>query len=274
MASGVMGPSAREMLLLEKATYGNYRPFRGGVHTHHGNVFEPVAKLIHCHRNRTTIHDFGLIEHAQIHYLGASTDGVTAELMNVEIKSLNRRIIDGKIKKEYYHQMQHQMECLGLKESVFIEGVYESYASADTFYEDFQINDREKGAIIECFNIAHDELEYFYSPVTLSFDKNGLQEWVTDECQRISQEDNIVYVRELYWVLTEITSITVPKDQSWLSTHSQAFREFWDDVLYYRSNPEALEALILSREQRVNQKKSTRKSKVDPDDHQILDCHL
>lgn len=253
--SGVMGKAGRETLLIEKATYGTYKPFRGGFHTSYGNLYEPVAKLIYCYRNNTMIHDFGLIGHQTISYLGASTDGVTSDLENIEIKSLSSREIDGKIKKEYYHQMQHQMECLGLHRSIFIEGKYEEYLDGETYYDDFLVHDVEKGIIIEVYNMVNDELEYIYSPSDYFYDMEGLQRWHAGEDKRISNQDNLLHVRDIYWILKELSCIPVPRDKTWAKEKLPLFKEFWDEVVYLRGNPGEIDKLIKQREDRISGKK-------------------
>jgi len=256
-ASGNSGPVARETLLLDKATYGTYNPFYGGFHTDYGHLHEPIAKQIYSNRHGIEILDFGLIQHPTISYLGASTDGVSRELINFEIKSLSSRSIDNKIKKIYYHQMQHQMYCLGLETSMFIEGRYQYYSDEHVFYEEFPAN-VEKGIIIEVYRIAETRLEYLYSPETGFFDKECLAKWHSEQDKIIAQSDNILHVRDIYWSLLEFSCTKVPCDPEWGKIQHPLFAQFWEEVLSLRENPDEVQKIITDREKRVETKKTKR----------------
>lgn len=67
----------------------------------------------------------------------------------IEIKTLARRAI-GKVKREYHHQMQHQMFCLDLERTHFIEAKYVEWG-ADTVdaWRTAKSNYAFSGAILE-----------------------------------------------------------------------------------------------------------------------------
>jgi len=184
-----MGYVARLNLILEKATYGTYRTFFGGKATQYGTRFEPVSNDIYCYRNNTRIHEFGLIPHKTIPFLGASTDGVSDELKNIEIKSPFSRVPNGKVKKEYMHQMQSQMECLGLNVTDFIEVKYEEYGKLSEMLKRIE-DDPEYGCMIEVHNTTIDQLEYIYSPIELCEDSNQLTSWIDNQHTQLAKSKN------------------------------------------------------------------------------------
>lgn len=228
-AAGIMGAVARQNLLLEKASTGQFSSFFGNIYTHFGNMMEPVTNAIYCHKNSTQIREYGLIEHKDIKFLGASTDGVTNELRNIEIKSLASRQIDGKIKKEYMMQMQMQMQCLGLEVTDFIEA---RYAIFDTYNGKAKYN----GSIIETC-LPNGEHYYYYSPLMLT--QELLNEWIDTQTHEAIKAGNI-YIRTIYWDLAKYSCIVVNRDKNWLKTYKKPLEDFWNEVLYLRENPAAL----------------------------------
>ena len=83
---------------------------------HWGQKYEPLSVLIYEHKYGTKIQDFGCIVHPKYNFLGASPDGINVDENNdrygrmLEIKNIVNREITGIPKKEYWVQMQQQME--------------------------------------------------------------------------------------------------------------------------------------------------------------------
>lgn len=271
-AAGLMGNASRQNLLLEKASWGEYGSFGGGTHTHFGNRFEEVTNDIYCYRKKTVIHEFGMIRHKTVSFLGASTDGVSGEGRNIEIKSLSsRKLVPGKIKKEYFHQMQLQMECLELEFSDFLEAKYTEFTDWNEFVSDFYLLDNknehvEKGCMIEVYNIEKKELEYMYSPINLFLDDKKLKKWINEESDRISDRDDVVYLREMYWVLSEFSCVEVKRDPKWAKTYIPKLQEFWNEVEHLRDHKNELDELIQKREEQ----KQMRKNKKKDDDFEVF----
>jgi len=254
-ASLLMGKVAYNNLLLEKGSKGQFKTFFGNIHTHHGNQFEPVTNDIYCYRNNTKIHEFGLIPHKTVPFLGASTDGVTNELRNIEIKSLTSRVINGKVKKEYYHQMQLQMECLSLDVTDFLEAKYYQYSCKEDFFEDFYYESSdseqvEKGVMLELINLQSRELEYIYSPIELYTNDKALMDWLDNTAIAVAARDDVMFVREVYWRLDEYSCIEVKKDPQWLPTHYPQLKQFWDEVEQLRKDPDELTMRMIDVEEK------------------------
>lgn len=271
-AANLCAESARTNLLLEKGSCGSHRTFFGNVHTHHGNQFEPVVNSVYCYRNDTIIYDYGLIAHKTIPFLGASTDGVACypdQLRNIEIKSPTGRKINGKVKKEYYHQTQLQMEVLELPVTDFIEAKFKQYTTQEEFLRQFYFEDdrreqMEKGCMIEVINLESKELEYIYSPIEYYLNHEILLDWVKQQDILIEKSDNIVFIREIYWELTEYSCIEVKRDPKWLPTHYPELERFWNEVLELRKDPDKLSEMLIDIEERKNQRKNSPiKSKID-----------
>lgn len=246
-AANHMGYIARLNLILEKATFGEYRTFFGGKATHYGTRYESVSNDIYCYRNNTQIHEFGIIPHKNISFLGASTDGVSNELRNIEIKSPYSRVPNGKVKKEYMHQMQSQMECLGLIVTDFIEVKYQEYNGLNEMLKRIECNP-EYGCMIEIHNTTTNQLEYIYSPIKLCEDSDQLANWVDYQHKKLTKSANQLHVRDIYWRVEVYSCIEIKKDPNWLKNNYDELKKFWDEVIELRNNKEKLNALLLDRE--------------------------
>ena len=257
MAAGLMGPKSRENLLLEKASNGGFRSFIGGYYTDIGNIFEPVTNNYYSIKNYTIIHDYALIPYNgdKYEFLGASTDGVTKELTNIEIKTLPGRVPDGKVKKLYYHQMQHQMFCLGLKTTDFVEVKYKEHATAQGAQE----TGKPYGAIAELYDIHGQSYEYEYSPCITgkhASSGGGLDNWIKCRDDIYRDWDDKILARYIYWSLDIYSLIVVKKDPKWIETMGPLLKQFWDEVLELRGNKNKLAAILRDRDKAAYKKKT------------------
>jgi hypothetical protein len=227
-----MGASARENQVLEKASFGQYKSFFGNKYTNIGNIYEPVTDMVYEKRSGNKINHFALVPSTVIPYLGASTDGITNNLRNIEIKTLASRVLDGHIKKEYYNQMQHQMFCLDLDVTDFIEAKYKVCTCSD-----YPLMPYEKGIIIEFYSTSG--YSYVYS------DLNADLSWV--ETHEYPVTSDLIHVRTFYYILHDYMCQEVRRDPSWIRTMKPKFESFWNDVTMLRNNSSALEKRMLKK---------------------------
>ena len=224
--AGLMGKVSRENMLKEKVSYGTEKAFFGNSFTAKGNLFEPVTNMIYSKKTSKVIHAYALIPSDQTEwtFMGASTDGVTNTLENIEIKTLARRAI-GKIKREYYHQMQHQMFCLNLDVTHFIEAKYDEYDNEET-WQTHRGESVFSGVILELKPTGTSN--YIYSPI----DEPDPVLWA----KQMSPDP----VRYIYWIMTDYDCKEVPRDPTWIISMGPLLKKFWEDVLYYREHPTEL----------------------------------
>ena len=82
------------------------------------------------HDFKTKVGEFGCMKHKTHTFLRASPDGININRDSplygrlLEVKNPTTRILDGKVKKEYWVQMQLQMEVWDLDECDFLETVF------------------------------------------------------------------------------------------------------------------------------------------------------
>ena len=259
--AGLMGAASREAQLLEKASYGKYRTFTGGYHTDMGNIFEDITANHYSRLNNTHVHDFRLIPHdnPEFAFLGASTDGVSDQLNNIEIKTLAGRALDSKIKKEYYHQMQHQMSCLGLHQTHFLEAKYETFPTLRDAARG--ISKFPYGVVLEFYS-SQNGFKYLYSPDVLT-DKEILA-W---ESETVHLTEPGVYIRTIYWRMSGYQMKVVKRDPSWLLEMGPQLKKFWKELQALRANPKMVEDMIRARE---TKKESKRSIKPGPDASTLL----
>lgn len=247
----------RMNMLANKVSNGEMYKFSGNVATNWGNKYEPVANSVYSHRNNLVIHEFGLIPclNKKFSILAASPDGITSSGKMLEIKCPYSRVIDGKIKNEYYHQMQQQMAVCDFDKCDFLECKFIEL-SAEMFWEDFEYNlqhhrvegfEPEQGVIISFMRGVYDdegnrddfELDRVYSPANMYNDKERLHKWYNKHIKLITEEtqpdeEELVYVSTVYWRLNVYNCQEVCKDNDWLEDNYDKFKQFWDDVVQYR----------------------------------------
>lgn len=96
--------------------------FRGNRFTRHGQQHEEEACVKFASVIGQEVHEFGLLLHPDIPWLGASPDGITSGGAMVEIKCpLLRKIVPGKVPHHYMPQIQVQLEVCGLEMCYFVE---------------------------------------------------------------------------------------------------------------------------------------------------------
>lgn len=92
-------------------------PLRWGV------IFEPVAQTLYSDLNGgVRVHEFGLLRHPTLPFVGASPDGITEQGVMLEIKCpWRRKIVEGEVPMQYYYQIQAQLAVCGLAECDYFE---------------------------------------------------------------------------------------------------------------------------------------------------------
>jgi putative phage-type endonuclease len=243
-ALGLSGKAARQSLLINKASNGKTGGFSGNIATHWGNKYESVVNSIYSLRNDVYVHEFGMVTNPKYPILGVSPDGVTLKKL-LEIKCPFSRIINGKIKTEYYHQVQMQLLVCDYDECDFLEcaivelrekDFWELY---DTYSKNKKTSNDEKGIVIHYIQMDDNEqvqcdTKYIYSPVNLCCDKNKMQNWYSKKLDEL-HNGNTIYLHTLYWKLDVYNCQLIRRDQLWVEMHYPTLEKFWNEVLYYRN---------------------------------------
>lgn len=209
-----------------------------------GNMFEQVANDIYSllHYN-VVIHEFGLLPHKKLSYFGASPDGITDTGIMVEIKCPYKRKIEvgGEVPKQYYYQIQGQLEVCGLQECDYIECQFHLYNTIDEFYTSFD-DDKMKGVIIECPKPDGNGTYHKYSPIASSIHQSctldDMKTWVdahTDE----------EFVDVKFWYLSHYNLQRVTLDKPFVDEKLKELKVVWDKITFYRENPNRYDLEVL-----------------------------
>ena len=204
---------------------------------HHGQKYEPLSVMIYEDMYKTKVDDFGCIQHEKYSFLGASPDGINVDPKSLrygrmlEIKNIVNREIDGIPKKEYWIQMQLQMEVCDLDECDFLETKFTEYENADEYWHD--ISDKRKGVIMY-FHTKDGKPFYKYMPFKLvSFKEvNDWQEEMVDLYQ--SPEYNYVWMKDYYWKLDIVSCVLVCRNRQWFKDNIKELAEIWDIIVAER----------------------------------------
>lgn len=190
-----------------------------------GIRFEPVVKQIYEHKYGVIVKELGRLTHPTESRCTASPDGLVLNCPKnektgrlIEIKCPVTREIDGSVPKDYYAQMQTQLQVTGLKKCDYVEAQFSSK------YND---NNMKEGPGLYNGYIAlvkHDEpkndQEYYYqySPV------NSDESWapLLQECEEL--------IEIIPWRLLQWSEQIVERNDEWWQNLQPIFNNFWEDV--------------------------------------------
>jgi len=201
---------------------------------HHGHKYEPLSILFYEKMFDTKIGEFGCIKHKDIEHLAASPDGINIKKNNkrfmraLEVKNPSSdRIINGIPKKDYWIQMQLQMECCDLPECDFLETRFKEYENEEEFEKDGSFNLTKEGKIkgIMINFYTKDGPEYEYMP--LNYSRERYEKWY-DKC--LDENNERTWVRNIYWYLDKHSCVLVTRNKKWFNSVKGKFKKIWDIV--------------------------------------------
>jgi putative phage-type endonuclease len=221
---------------------------------HWGQKYEPLSVKFYEHTYDTKIEDFGCIQHETYMFIGASPDGINVDPESkrygrmLEIKNIVNREIDGIPKKEYWIQMQLQMEVCDLDECDFLETKFTEYPDYNTYindtldeiYEDedgieFQNvclskENKMKGQIIH-FHTKEGKPFYLYKPLDV-IHPDDITNWQekTVEYYQNNPEFKYTYMKTIYWKLEHVSCVLVCRNRQWFKDNINDVKELWTIV--------------------------------------------
>ncbi len=217
---------------------------------HWGQKYEPVSVAIYEHMYQTKIEEFGCIRHDSHSFVGASPDGINVDPESprfgrmLEIKNIVNREINGIPKKEYWVQMQLQMEVCGLEECDFFETRFKEYESYHEFKEDWTANhwdadddtiDQNKDGVYRglVIHFAFRDLKtgymsqtpvYEYCPPTYSLKE--MDAWEEQTCVE-RKKAGYEWVQNMYWKLEEYSCVLVCRNHLWFQHCVADIAKIW-----------------------------------------------
>jgi putative phage-type endonuclease len=211
---------------------------------HWGQKYEPLSVMIYEYMFDSKVEDFGCIQHPIYKFIGASPDGIIIESNTgkfgrmLEIKNIVNREINGIPKKEYWIQMQLQMEVCDLDDCDFLETKFIEYPDYQTYYNDLKISDnvdqdmtvssdeKHKGIIIY-FNTKDAKPFYAYKPLNIKTLQQTF-EWEEELISLYQSEPyNYTFIKIIYWKLEKISCVLVLRNKEWFKNNIIKLEEVW-----------------------------------------------
>lgn len=206
---------------------------------HWGHKYEPVSVEIYEDLYKTKVEDFGCLKDNNNNFLGVSPDGINVDDTSprygrmLEIKNIVNREINGIPKKEYWVQMQMQMNVCELPECDFLETKFVEYSDYRSFLDDGTFNktvDGKQKGIMICF-IKDNMPIYEYCP--LNMDKVDFEEW---EGEIMKKHENDEWFKTIYWKLEICSCVLVTRNILWFNAAVIVLKRCWEIIEYEREN--------------------------------------
>ena len=230
----------------DKNTTGMTIPTMVNINTpfHWGQKYEPLSVMLYEYLYNTTVADFGCIKHDHYHFLGASPDGINVDVKSqrfgrmLEIKNIVNREITGIPKKEYWIQMQLQMEVCDLDECDFLETKFVEYQSANEFFKELELEQKnntesvldKKGVVIYFHNILEAKPFYLYKPLNI-VKIDDILKWEEEMIELYqSSQHNMTYIKSNYWKLEKLSCVLVLRNKNWFKNNIQAIENVWNII--------------------------------------------
>lgn len=220
---------------------------------HWGQRYEPVTVQLYEYRNKTTLGEFGCIQHDEFSFIGASPDGINVDPTSrlygrmVEIKNIVNRDITGIPKEEYWVQTQIQMEVCDIDETDFVETRIKEYADEESFLEDSPIDDPEsriytkKGlekGIILWFQPApvknpngsgfiYSMPLYEYCPLGLT--QEEYEKWEQDIFAK-HEANGCFWVKTIYWYVDQYSCVLIRRNRLWFKAAVPVLQSLWSTI--------------------------------------------
>ena len=203
---------------------------------HWGQKFEPLSVMIYEDMYNSKVEDFGCIQHLTYKFLGASPDGIIIESETgrygrmLEIKNPVSREITGVPKKEYWVQMQLQMEVCDLDECDFLETKFVEYPDYDSYQNDSTCaNDLYKGTIIY-FHTKERKPFYLYKPLNLNLAED-ISKWEEENIEKYESEPfNYSFLKFIYWKLDKLSCVLVLRNKDWFKNNIGQLEKVWKTI--------------------------------------------
>jgi hypothetical protein len=205
---------------------------------HNGHKYEPLSILLYENWFNTKIAEVGALKHSTYDFLRASPDGINVKKDSpfygraLEIKNPVNRELTGIPKKDYWIQMQLQMEVWDLNECDFLETIFKEYETEEEFLKDGDdFNKTKDGKIKGCMIRFFDGKEpiYKYSPLGLT--KEEHDEWYD---KTMDEDSSLSWIENVYWYLENYSLVMVPRNKKWFNHIYPQLKNVWDTILKER----------------------------------------
>ena len=206
---------------------------------HWGHKYEPLSVMYYEYTYKTKIEDYGCIAHDDYPFLGASPDGINVDSSSyrhgrmLEIKNPVNRILDGNPKKEYWIQMQLQMEVCNLNECDFLETVFKEYEGKEEFDEDGDFTYTNEGKLKGVIMYFIEDGNYHYEYAPLYITQEEFDVW---ENKIMEKNESKLWLQNIYWRLEDVSCVLVLRNKFWFKNIIEKFENIWKTIEYEREH--------------------------------------
>jgi len=214
---------------------------------HWGQKYEPLSVMMYEHNYNSKVEDFGCIQHSIYKFIGASPDGIIVKSDTgrygrmLEIKNIVNREINGIPKKEYWVQMQLQMEVCDLDECDFLETKFTEYPDYQSYRNDSIISvfngedfnsyvtakDGSYKGIIVHFHTSNGSPHYEYMPLNL-WTPDDISNWEDSIVQKYEAEPyKYTFLKFIYWKLEKLSCVLVLRNKEWFKNNIGQLEKVW-----------------------------------------------
>ena len=214
---------------------------------HWGQKYEPLSVMIYEHMYNSKVEDFGCIQHPKYSFIGASPDGIIIKSNTgrygrmLEIKNIVNREINGVPKKEYWVQMQLQMEVCDLDECDFLETKFVEYSDYESYRKDSSLANFKgtefnsygttasgdyKGIIIY-FHTKEGKPHYEYMALNC-WTPDDVSNWEETTMNKYESEPyNYIFMKFIYWKLEKLSCVLVLRNKDWFKNNVGQLEKVW-----------------------------------------------
>ena len=214
---------------------------------HWGQKYEPLSVMIYEYTYNSKVEDFGCIQHSFYKFIGASPDGIIIKSETgrygrmLEIKNIVNRVINGIPKKEYWIQMQLQMEVCDLDECDFLETKFIEYPDYQSYRNDSSLSsfngeefnsyvtskDGSYKGIIVHFHKSDGSPHYEYMSLSL-WTPNDISNWEETIVQKYESEPyKYTFLKFIYWKLEKLSCVLVLRNKEWFKNNVGQLEKVW-----------------------------------------------
>jgi hypothetical protein len=257
--------SSQNQIIYEKCKCAEFVDFGMNTSMHWGQKYERVSVMYYEYFYDTNVKEYGCIQHPKYPFLGASPDGIVCSNSDnsglgnrygrmLEIKNVVSREINGIPKKEYWTQMQLQMEVCDLDECDFLETKFVEYENEHEFKEDqclFDYENEEKSGfyltaqndfkgIILYFSASdttttatttasssYPSPKYIYKPLLMG--EKEFERWKETQIEHYLNQ-GYMWIKDIYWKLEEISCVLVLRNRKWFKDNVQTIGHIWKTI--------------------------------------------
>jgi putative phage-type endonuclease len=201
---------------------------------HWGQKYEPLSVSIYEHLYKTKVDDFGCIQHDVYKFLGASPDGINVDPNSprygrmLEIKNIVNREITGIPKKEYWIQMQLQMEVCNLDLCDFLETKFTEYENYNAYMSDSSTESMT--GIIMYFHTTDGRPYYVYKSIEMK-DEEEIEKWEEENMEKYQSIDfKMIWIKNIYWKLEKLSCVLVERNQKWFQDNIGQLEKVWKTI--------------------------------------------